>query len=678
MAELKINCPGCDQHLSVPEELAGQQIDCPSCSKPMTVPAFAEVDEDDEEWWVEESTSKSSKLIVGIAAGITMLGVVAFLTISGNPEELADANPVNPPVENPTTEKLSSTPKQQAKTATDIDNKLFDLISKSALISRGNTTGETVLKEAKTLLEKGANVNAIGNFRKASPLYMAAYHDSKEMTELLLNNGADVHQIDYSGETPLHTAAYHGRGKTDVVVLLVKNGADVNAKESSGKTALHWAVSQEQTNIARFLIESGADVNAEITSGLEKGKTALDMVSILGNMNGMRELLTSNGAKKGKNRRVPAGTLGGNMMMPGMMNPYGMMGMGMPLPESPTAFELATAEILPLLLAKVPETLLPKALEEEGEVSLLRKALAKRDLAKAKLLIERGANVNHPIPGTEPAKPDLGNLDDPGSPLGQGMLPGMMPGMGMGMPGMNPYGMMMPGMMGMGMTEDTNKVELAALSVVSQAARVGDWAFFQLVMDRGADPKRSEPDGSTPLHHAAANTDGAILKHLLTQQPDLEARDDADRTAAAHAAQAGLLENVRLLEQAGANLNDSNLVNAAIRSLDTELVAHLIDSAKKPLDENWNRALPELEEIIRPEDFSGEPGNPIGMMNPMMMGMGMMPGKSPAKSLTEEDLATTRAIATLLLENGLTSDKLKTPADIANLTRAKPEAGSNE
>ena len=49
MAEHKINCPGCDQHLSVPEELAGQKIDCPSCSKPMTVPAFAEVEEDDEE-----------------------------------------------------------------------------------------------------------------------------------------------------------------------------------------------------------------------------------------------------------------------------------------------------------------------------------------------------------------------------------------------------------------------------------------------------------------------------------------------------------------------------------------------------------------------------------------------------------------------------------------------------
>ena len=62
---------------------------------------------------------------------------------------------------------------------------------------------------------------------------------------------------------------------------------------------------------------------------------------------------------------------------------YGMMGMGMP--EAPTVFELANADILPLLLAKVPEALLPKALEEDGEVSLLRKALAKRDLGLADL-----------------------------------------------------------------------------------------------------------------------------------------------------------------------------------------------------------------------------------------------------------------------------------------------------
>jgi hypothetical protein len=353
----------------------------------------------------------------------------------------------------------------------------------------------------------------------------------------------------------------------------------------------------------------------------------------------------------------------------------------MPFPESPTTFELANAEILPLLLAKVPESLMPKALEEDGEVSLLRKTLAKRDLAKARLLIERGANVNHPIPGTEPAKPDLGSLDDLGSPLGQGMMPGMMP-YGMAMPpgepgnpagGMNPYGMGGMGMMGMGMMEDTNKVDLAALSVVSQTARIGEWDLFKLVMDRGGDPKRSESDGSTPLHHAAANLDGAILKHLLTLQPDIKVRDDADRTAAAHAAQAGLLKNLRQLEKAGADLNDNIIVNAAILKLDKEFIVHLIDRAKKPLDENWSQAMPELEKIVWP-------GNPAGGMMGMggMYGMGMITDQSPSKSFSEEELANIRAIATLLLENDLTSTKLKTAADIADLTKEKLDAEREE
>ncbi|MBC8244800.1 MAG: ankyrin repeat domain-containing protein [Verrucomicrobia bacterium] len=491
-----------------------------------------------------------------------------------------------------------------------------------------------------------------------------------------------------SQQNALHHAVHSGN--IEMLLWLIEQGVDTNGKakiwtppnvdESPGddffvfsvsifddspqRTVLEFAVSEQDAEMVTALLDAGvlpieADEEPE-SPATPDTPPGMDLPGMMGGMPGM---------------------------MPGMMNPYGMMGMGMPgmgmpFPESPTAFELANTNILPLLLAKVPESLMPKAFEEGGDVSLLRKTLAKSDFAKARLLIARGADVNHPVPGTEPAKPDLGSPDNSGSPLGQGMVPGMMPGMmgmGMGMPGMNPYGMMMPGMMGMGMMEDTNKVELAELSVVSQAARVGDWAFFKLVIDRGADPKRGESDGSTPLHHAAANTDGAILKHLLTQQPDLEARDDADRTAAAHAAQAGLLDNLRQLEQAGANLNDSNLVNAAIRNLDRELIAHLIDSAKKPLDENWNRALPELEKIIRPEDYSGEPGNPFGMMNPMMMGMGMMPNRSPSRSLSKEELvANARAIATLLLENGLTSAKLKTPADITNLTRAKPEAESNE
>ncbi len=502
---------------------------------------------------------------------------------------------------------------------------------------------------------------------------------------------------------------------------------DFNASETeilTQQNALHHAVHSENTELVRWLIEEGLDPDTSANVWIPKTVEELDaadvdmMMGMGGNGDSQRTVLEFavseqdagmvttlldagvlpiEADKEPESPDTPATPLGmglpgmmGGMpgMMPGMMNPYGMMGMGMPgmgmpFPESPTVFELANAEILPLLLAKVPEALLPKALEEDGEVSLLRKTLAKRDLAKARLLIERGANVNHPIPGTEPATPELGSLDDPGSPLGQGMMPGMMP-YGMAMPpgepgnpagGMNPYGM---GMMGMGMMEDTNKVDLAALSVVSQAARVGEWDLFKLVMDQGGDPKRSESDGSTPLHHAAANSDGSILKHLLTLQPDIKARDDADRTAAAHAAQAGLLENLRQLEQAGTDLNDNIIVNAAIRKLDKEFIAHLIDSAKKPLDEIWNQAMPELEKIVWPGNPGGGMMGMGGMYGMGMPGMGMMTDRSPSKSFSEEELANIRAIATLLLENDLTSAKLKTAADIADLTKEKLDAAREE
>ena len=58
-----------------------------------------------------------------------------------------------------------------------------------------------------------------------------------------------------------------------------------------------------------------------------------------------------------------------------------------------------------------------------------------------------------------------------------------------------------------------------------------------------------------------------------------------------------------------------------------------------------------------------------------MYGMGMITDQSPSKSFSEEELANIRDIATLLLENGLTSTKLKTTDDIADLTKEKLEDG---
>ena len=60
--------------------------------------------------------------------------------------------------------------------------------------------------------------------------------------------------------------------------------------------------------------------------------------------------------------------------------------------------------------------------------------------------------------------------------------------------GMGGMGMMMPGMMG----NETN--DLNSLSVVALAARMGDSDFFEYLIEKGAEIKRREEDGSTPLH----------------------------------------------------------------------------------------------------------------------------------------------------------------------------------
>jgi DNA-directed RNA polymerase subunit RPC12/RpoP len=39
MAELSFKCPGCEQPLEAPEELAGETVECPTCGRPIAVPS---------------------------------------------------------------------------------------------------------------------------------------------------------------------------------------------------------------------------------------------------------------------------------------------------------------------------------------------------------------------------------------------------------------------------------------------------------------------------------------------------------------------------------------------------------------------------------------------------------------------------------------------------------------
>ena len=86
-----------------------------------------------------------------------------------------------------------------------------------------------------------------------------------------LTDGADPSAMDpQSGSTMLATAALMGH--TEIVKLLLEHGADVNTKSRDGGTALHAAAFLGRIETVKFLLEKGADAN--LRSNI--GGTAMD------------------------------------------------------------------------------------------------------------------------------------------------------------------------------------------------------------------------------------------------------------------------------------------------------------------------------------------------------------------------------------------------------------------
>jgi len=92
----------------------------------------------------------------------------------------------------------------------------------------------------------------------------------------LLAKGCDPDERDEDGETPLFEAV---RGDLEMTQLLVERGADVNARDDSGMTVLMVAVSviERFPEIVQFLITSGANVNARSLEGYTALHCAIDV-----------------------------------------------------------------------------------------------------------------------------------------------------------------------------------------------------------------------------------------------------------------------------------------------------------------------------------------------------------------------------------------------------------------
>ena len=116
---------------------------------------------------------------------------------------------------------------------------------------------------------------------------------STENVRSKLDQGADIHAVNFRGWTPLHCTVTNSK-EPKAVELLLDEGANVNARVDDGRTVLDLASSyNEVPAVIELLLERGADVHA---TGTDYGSTALHHAAISNEEPAVIVLLLDQGA----------------------------------------------------------------------------------------------------------------------------------------------------------------------------------------------------------------------------------------------------------------------------------------------------------------------------------------------------------------------------------------------
>jgi ankyrin repeat protein len=110
-----------------------------------------------------------------------------------------------------------------------------------------------------------------------TPLMEAANEDNTDAIATLLDEGADINEVDSDGTSALHWAVYSGY--YDAAALLLERGADPNTVDVY-ETPLISAVIAEDVEMVKLLLDYGADVNSVDASGYTAYDYALDYENV--------------------------------------------------------------------------------------------------------------------------------------------------------------------------------------------------------------------------------------------------------------------------------------------------------------------------------------------------------------------------------------------------------------
>ena len=410
------------------------------------------------------------------------------------------------------------------------------------------------LDVADLLIGAGANAN-LANEYGVTPLWEACNNASAAMVEKLLKAGANPNAILRAGETALMRCAR--TGNPDAVKSLLAAGADVNAKEPTrGQTSLMWALEESHPAVAAIFIERGADVHAKSKAGF----TPLSFAARRGDLASAR-LMLEKGADP--NEAAPGGL---NALL--MATDSGREEFAIFLLEhgaNANSVDRDGASVLHIAM-RSGMSLLHGVARDPSYADSLDYLFRPPMTRLVKELLDHGANPN--------ARIARGSRKTPARP------------------------------------SDRPKLGLAGATPFMVAAAAGDVEVMRMLLAKGADPKLTTEDGTTPLMAAAgvgfsddmtkdAETRGLAATKLLVELGADPNVSNKWGTSALHgAAYTGANEIVRFLVSKGADLNATDQYGQTPLSIAEGDPNYLGDDFER-------RSNPKTAELIR--QLGGDP-----------------------------------------------------------------------
>jgi ankyrin repeat protein len=463
---------------------------------------------------------------------------------------------------------------------------------------------------AELLLDAGADP-ATANRNGATPLWLAANQGDAAVIATLLAGGANPDEELPLGRKPLMLAARSG--VVEAVRVLLDHGADPNISETQrGTTALMQAADQGHADVMAVLIEHGANVAAVSAPVFRDGRTAAlgqsedprkavrrQVISVMCDQNSqdldtLRELATTGGANalmtEGDPAELTVAVICEKWGGGGFFNGGNGNGGGERVPDggeltslvyAARAGSIDAARVLLQAGADVNQT------TRYGWSPLLA-ATQNQNYQMAKFLIENGADVNLANKGAWTPlylATDNRNIEGGDYPTRTADMDSLEFIKLLLDTGADPNARMIES--SETRTVFTNQwLDEEGATAFLRASQSGDVPLMKLLLEYGADPHINTELGVTPLAVAAgigwvegvtterstAQTIEAV-KLLLELGIDPNFQADTGRVALHGAAHKGATEVVKILVEAGANMDLRDFGNTDNRG-SPELAAH--------------------------------------------------------------------------------------------------------